>query len=266
MNQGGFAANCHALVHELADASAKIALRYFRTPITVDEKSDASPVTIADRDAEAVMRERIRVTFPDHGIIGEEHGSENGGAEWVWTLDPIDGTVSFINGVPLFGTLIALLHQGKPWLGCINHPALNERWVGGAGEATRLNGKPVRTRACATLSNATLYSTGPEYFGPASQVAFDQLAGAVRRRRYGGTDCYAYAMVAAGWTDMVCEKLSKLHDIAPLAPVIEGAGGIVTDWQGRPITIASDGDVIALGDARLHTAVLGLLATPADKK
>jgi histidinol phosphatase-like enzyme (inositol monophosphatase family) len=260
MDQGGFAARCLALVHVLADTSGKIALQHFRKPCAVDEKSDASPVTIADRDAESAMRDIIRRTFPDHGINGEEHGVEKPDAEWLWTLDPIDGTVSFINGVPLFGTLIALLHDGKPWLGCINHPALGECWIGGAGEPTRLNGKPVRTRACAALSDATLYSTGPEYFTPDTQKAFDRLAAAGKRRRYGGTDCYAYAMVAAGWTDMACEKLSKLHDFAPLAPVIEGAGGRVTDWQGRPLTAASDGDVIAVGDPRLHTAAVKLLS------
>jgi len=260
MTKGEFNTNCLALMHELADASAKIALRYFRTKVVVDSKSDATPVTVADRDAEAVMRELIRKRFPEHGIRGEEHGDENGNAEWVWTLDPIDGTVSFINGVPVFGTLIALLHQGKPWLGCINHPALDERWIGGADNPTRFNGKPVHTRPCSDLGNATLYSTGPEYFTADDLAAFDRLAGAVHRRRFGGTDCYAYAMVAAGWTDMVCETVSKIHDFAPLAPVIEGAGGVVTDWKGRPLTAASDGDVIALGDPRLHNAVIKLLS------
>ena len=260
MDQGRFAARCLALVHELADASGKIALQHFRTTVTVDEKSDLTPVTVADRDAEAAMREHIRRAFPDHGIIGEEHGRDNAGAEWVWTLDPIDGTVSFINGVPLFGTLISLMHQGKPWLGCINHPALNERWVGGGGASTRLNGREVRTRPCGALNKATLYSTGPEYFTTQELAAFDRLGKAVSRRRYGGTDCYAYAMLAAGWTDMVCEKLSHLHDFAPLAPVIEGAGGIITDWRGQPLTIDSDGDVIALGDKRLHTAAVQLLS------
>src|SRR5262245_22002641 len=130
MDQGAFADNCIALVHELADLSGSIVLQHFRKSLAIDAKADASPVTIADRDAEAAMRERIRARFPTHGIIGEEHGAERADAEWVWTLDPIDGTVSFINGVPLFGTLIALLHRGTPWLGCINHPALRERWLG----------------------------------------------------------------------------------------------------------------------------------------
>lgn len=258
----GFAQRCTALAHELADVSGDIALSHFRKSVTVDAKADASPVTIADRDAEAAMRERIRKAFPDHGIIGEEHGREAADAEWVWTLDPIDGTVSFINGVPLFGTLIALLHRGTPWLGCINHPALRERWIGGAGAPTRLNGEPVRTRSCAGLKSATLYSTGPEYFEPDDLKAFDRLAAHVGRRRYGGTDCYAYAMVAAGWTDMVCEKVSQLHDFAALGPVIAGAGGMVTDWAGNPLEIDSKGDVIAVGDARLLPDALKLLAGP----
>jgi histidinol phosphatase-like enzyme (inositol monophosphatase family) len=256
----GFAKSCIALVHELADISGRIALQHFRTNVAVDAKSDASPVTIADRDAESAMRERIRAAFPDHGIIGEEHGRENEHAEWVWTLDPIDGTVSFINGVPLFGTLVALMHKGVPWLGCINHPALSERWIGGAGEPTRMNGTPVRTRPCPNLHQATLYSTGPEYFSPPDLAAFERLAGAVRRRRFGGTDCYAYAMVTAGWTDLVCETLSSLHDFAPLAPVIAGAGGVIVDWAGKPLEIGSKGDVIALGDPRLLPEVLKLLA------
>jgi inositol-phosphate phosphatase/L-galactose 1-phosphate phosphatase/histidinol-phosphatase len=263
MTTGAFADRCIALVHALADASGKIALQHFRRDVAVDSKSDETPVTVADRDAEAAMRELIAHAFPDHGIIGEEHGRENGDAEWVWTLDPIDGTVSFINGVPLFGTLIALLHRGVPWLGCINHPALDERWIGGAGHPTTLNGTPVRTRACAALNRATLYSTGPEYFSARDLAAFERLARGVGRRRYGGTDCYAYAMVAAGWTDMVCETVSCLHDFAALGPVIAGAGGIVTDWSGRPLDIHSKGDVVALGDPRLHRAALDLLSAAA---
>ncbi len=256
----GFAERCIALVHELTDVSGRIALSHFRKSIAVDDKSDASPVTIADRDAEAAMREQIRKAFPDHGIIGEEHGREAADAEWVWTLDPIDGTVSFINGVPLFGTLIALLHHGKPWLGCINHPALRECWIGGGGQPTRLNGDLVRTRPCAGLKDATLYSTGPEYFLPQDLQAFDTLASNVKRRRYGGTDCYAYAMLAAGWIDMVCESGLQLHDFAALAPVIAGAGGLITNWAGNPLEIDSKGDVIAVGDARLLPAALKLLA------
>jgi inositol-phosphate phosphatase/L-galactose 1-phosphate phosphatase/histidinol-phosphatase len=260
MSSETFSAACIALVHRLADASGEVVLRHFRTTLAIDTKSDASPVTIADRDAEARMREIIRAAFPGHGVIGEEHGSDNAGAEWVWVLDPIDGTKSFINGVPLFGTLIALMRQGVPWLGCINHPALKERWVGGAGQATTLNGKPCRTRACAGLSAATNYATSPGYMDAAELAAFERLSAAAYYRRYGGTDCYHYAMVASGWTDIACERVSLVHDFAPLAPVIENAGGIVSDWSGRPLTLTSSGHILAAGDRKVHAAALKALA------
>ena len=260
MSDRGFANTCIALTHDLADISGKIVLAHFRTGVVVDAKSDASPVTIADRDAEAAMRERIRRSFPDHGIIGEEFGSDRADAEWLWILDPIDGTKSFINGVPLFGTLIGLWQQtaagATPWLGCINHPALNERWIGGAGEATTLNGKPARARACATLSAATVYLTAGDYFTREQQAAFSRLERSVHHRRYGGTDCYHYGMVASGWTDIACESALKLHDYAAIVPVLVNAGATVTDWNGAPLTLQSEtigrGEVLACGDKRVH--------------
>lgn len=260
MSLDAFSAASIALVHRLADASGEIVLGHFRKSVVVDTKADSSPVTIADQDAEAKMRELIRIAFPDHGIIGEEHGSENENAEWVWVLDPIDGTKSFINGVPLFGTLIALLHKGVPWLGCINHPALNERWVGGAGHRTTLNHEPCHTRACPDLKRATVYTTDMQYFEPAERVAFERLAAQAQNYRAGGTDCYGYAMVAAGWTDIVCEHVSQLHDFAALAPIIENAGGIVTDWTGAKLKQNSSGHVLACGDKTSHKAALNALA------
>lgn len=259
MSSDTFSAACTALAHQLADASGEIVLAHFRTAMTVDAKADTTPVTIADRNAETKMREMIRAAFPSHGIIGEEHGAERPDAEWVWVLDPIDGTQSFINGVPLFGTLIALMKNGVPWLGCINHPALKERWIGGAGHATTFNGKPCRTRTCTDLKLATVYSTGPEYFEAPELSAFERLARASKKRRYGGTDCYGYAMVASGWTDITCERVSQLHDFAPLAPVIENAGGIVTDWTGQPLTQKSSGHVLACGDRAAHAGALKAL-------
>ena len=262
-----FSQKCIALTHDLADISGKIVLSHFRTGVAVDAKSDASPVTIADRDAEAAMRERIRKAFPDHGIIGEEHGSDRADAEWLWILDPIDGTKSFINGVPLFGTLIGLWQQtsggAKPWLGCINHPALSERWIGGAGEATTLNGKPARARACATLREATVYVTAGDYFTREQQAAFSRLERNVRHRRFGGTDCYHYGMVASGWTDIACESALKLHDYAAIVPVLVNAGATVTDWNGEPLTLQSEtvarGEVLACGDKRVHAEALRYL-------
>jgi len=268
MNQGRFAASCLALVHELADASATIALHHFRTSVAIDQKSDASPVTIADRDGEAAMRDLIHRAFPSHGIIGEEHGREHQDAEWLWLLDPIDGTQSFINGVPLFGTLIGLWRRtddgrGAAVLGCINHPALNERWIGGIDHPTTCNGKAVRVRACAALEQAALYTTGPEYFDDAQGKAFARLSKAVKRRRFGGTDCYGYAMVANGWIDMVCEAGLKLHDYGAVVPVLEAAGGHITDWSGAPLTLSSDitsrGEVLACGDKRLSAPAGAIL-------
>ena len=259
MSSDQFSAACDDMAHRLADASGEIILSHFRKNISVDTKLDDSPVTVADRDSESKMREMIASAFPDHGIIGEEHGSHRPDAEWVWVLDPIDGTKSFINGVPLFGTLIALMHKGVPWLGCINHAALNQRWIGGAGHATTLNGKPCHVRACKDLKSATIYATAPGYMTSEESAAFERLSKAVYHQRYGGTDCFHYAMVASGWTDIACERVSQLHDFAPLAPVIENAGGIVTDWTGQPLTQASSGHVLAMGDRTLHTVALKIL-------
>ncbi|MDX2225291.1 MAG: histidinol-phosphatase [Rhodospirillaceae bacterium] len=262
MAAGDFTAACIALAHRLADASAAVVLRYFRTQIAVDTKPDAisSPVTVADRESEAVMRAMIAAAFPAHGIIGEEHGNERPDAEWVWVLDPIDGTKSFINGVPLFGTLIGLLHDGVPWLGCINHPALNERWIGGGGQATTFNGQPCRARPCLRLNAATLYATGADYLSDAEAAAFNRLGAAVHHRRFGGTDCYHYAMVASGWTDLACEAALQLYDFAAVVPVIEQAGGTVTDWNGNRLRRGSSGHILASGDRHIHGQALKALA------
>ena len=268
MADAGFSQACVALIHRLADLSGDIALRHFRTPLAVDAKSDASPVTIADRDAETAMRDAIRKAFPTHGIIGEEHGREQISAEYLWILDPIDGTASFINGVPLFGTLIGLWRQdgkgdAKPWLGCINHPALKDRWLGGNGLPTTLNGKPVKARACPSLAAATLYLTAPDHFTTDERAAFTRLERKVARRRYGGTDCYHYGMVAAGWTDIACEAGLKLHDYAAIVPVLQAAGAVVTDWNGAALNLESEttvnGRVLTGGDARVHAEAVRIL-------
>lgn len=267
MGDEGFAKACVALMNRLADASGAIALAHFRTGCAVDAKSDATPVTIADRDGEAAMRELIGRAFPDHGIVGEEHGVERFEAEWLWILDPIDGTKSFINGVPLFGTLIGLWRRtvtgAAPVLGCINHPALKERWLGGRDLPTTFNGAPARARPCARLADAAVYTTAGEAFSEAEKPAFDRLKHAVRQARYGGTDCYHYGMVASGWTDIVCETALKLHDYAAVVPVLDGAGARITDWNGAPLALESEttvhGQVLACGDARIHAAALAAL-------
>ncbi|HEX7967716.1 MAG TPA: histidinol-phosphatase [Stellaceae bacterium] len=240
-----------ALAEALADAAGAVIRGYFRQKIAVDDKSDLTPVTIADREAEAAMRGIIAERFPEHGIIGEEHGRARPDADHVWVLDPIDGTKSFISGIPLFGTLIALVHRGRPVLGVIDQPILRERWLGAAGRATTLNGAPVRTRPCASLGAATLFSTAPEImFKGADAQGFAQLRGAVKLAR-NGADCYAYAQLASGFIDLVVEAGLKPYDYCALVPVIEGAGGVITDWQGRALDLGSDGRVIAAGDPTL---------------
>ncbi len=249
-----------ALAEALADAAGEVIRRYFRQAIAIDDKSDLSPVTIADREAEAAMRRLIDERFPEHGIIGEEHGRSRAEADYVWVLDPIDGTKSFISGIPLFGTLIALVHRGRPVLGIIDQPISRERWRGAEGHPSTLNGAPIRTRPCASLAAATLFCTTPDMFGGAEAEAFARLRSAVKLTRY-GADCYAYAVLASGFVDLVVEGSLKPYDYCALAPLIAGAGGVMTDWQGRPLGLASDGRVIACGDPGLAEAARARLAS-----
>ncbi len=247
----------------LADQAGAVARRYFRTPVSVETKSNDTPVTIADREAEAAMRALIEAEYPSHGILGEEQAPTRLGAEHIWVLDPIDGTSGFLAGVPLFGTLIALLREGVPILGIIDQPILGERWLGVAGLPTTLNGKPVRTRACPDLAGASLSTTGTEYLTGAGDLeAFERVRAAAARFR-NIPDCYGYAMLASGFGDLVIEAGLSAWDYCALAPVIEGAGGVVTDWRGAPLGLDSDGHVAAGGDARCHAAALAALRAPA---
>lgn len=248
-----------SFANELADAAGPIVRRYFRQGVAVDDKPDTSPVTIADREAESALRALIETRFPDHGILGEEHGSVRTDAERVWVLDPIDGTKSFISGVPLFGTLIALVERGAPVLGVIDQPISRERWIGARGHKSTLNGRPISTRACASLGAATLFATSPDMFKGADAEGFQRLKSAVKLARFGG-DCYAYGLLAAGFVDLVVEAGLKPYDYAALVPVITGAGGGMTDWEGKPLTLASEGRVLACGDPGLATAARGFLA------
>lgn len=247
------------LAHRLADAAAQVIRPYFRSPLEIVGKEDASPVTIADRDAETVMRDLIGKTFPTHGILGEEHGPERTDAEYVWVLDPIDGTKAFISGFPLFGTLIALMHRGRSVLGIIDQPILRERWVGAEGRPTTFLGKPAHTRPCTKVGEATLYSTSPEMFQGLDAARYAALRETVKLPRYGG-DCYAYGQLANGHIDVVVEAQLKPYDYLAMVPIIEGAGGSFTDWQGKPLGMQSDGRVCAVGDPRLHKDVLRHLA------
>ena len=248
-----------ALAHSLADAARPIAQRYFRTQVKIDDKSDASPVTIADREAETVMRELLTKHVPAHGVFGEERGAVRTDAEYVWVLDPIDGTKAFITGLPIFGTLIALLHRGRPVMGIIDQPIQKERWFGTDGERSTFNGQPISVRACADLADAYMYSTAPGMFKGAELQRHEVLAEKVKLFRWGG-DCYAYGLLALGHVDLVVESSLKLYDYAALVPVITGAGGLITDWHGKELDMHSDGSVLAAGDAAMHRAARGLLA------
>jgi myo-inositol-1(or 4)-monophosphatase len=252
-----------AFVDRLATVSGDAILPFFRTSLGVENKGAAGtfdPVTAADRAAETAMRTLIRQTFPDHGIIGEEFGRERTGAEYVWVLDPIDGTKSFITGMPAWGTLIALTRNGEPVYGMMHQPFTRERFTGDGGSA-RYRGpageRALQVRRCASLGEAMLMTTSPLLMKEPDRAIFGRVEAAARLSRYGG-DCYAYCMLAAGHIDLVIETELKPYDILPLIPIIAGAGGIVTDWQGNSPT--AGGRIIAAGDKRTHEAVLKVLS------
>ena len=248
------------LAHRLADAAGAAIRPFYRAEFGLETKADASPVTLADKAAEAAIRKLLLAERPRDGIIGEEFGTEREGAARQWVLDPIDGTTSFVAGRPIFGTLIALMQDGWPVLGVIDQPILKERWLGAAGMPTTFNGQPCRTRACPSLAEAALATSGPHYFDDHQGSHFMALAArSDHKRMVMGGDCYNYGLLASGHIDLVCEANLKLHDWAALVPVIEGAGGTVCDWNGDPLQAGSRGDVLALGDpARLEDAVAAL--------
>ena len=253
-----------AFANRLADAAGSVIRPKFRGDWEAETKSDNSAVTEAERGAEAVMRKMIEQERPEDGIIGEEYGRTNEGAGRQWVLDPIDGTQSFVAGRPIFGTLIALMQDGWPVLGVIDQPILNERWVGLIGEGTTLNGKPVKTRACAGVEGMSLAATSPHCFDADQSDAFlNVVINAYPKRpfpSYGG-ECYNYGLLASGLLDCVLEAGLKLHDYAALVPVVEGAGGVMSDWQGNPLDAESDGTVIALGDPARSEDVLAAMGS-----
>ncbi|MHB8884223.1 MAG: histidinol-phosphatase [Methylovirgula sp.] len=257
-----------AFVEELADTASRTILPFFRTALGAEDKSRGGmfdPVTEADRAAEVAMRGLIKRTFAHHGIIGEEFGNDRADAEYVWVLDPIDGTKSFISGVPTWGTLIGLLHNGVPTYGMMVQPFTREYFSGdcqsarwrGPGRNHAPSERKLKTRGCPGLGEATLMTTSPLLYAPEALAALRRVEAAVRLSRY-GYDCYAFAMLAAGHVDCVMESGVQTYDIAPLIPIIEGAGGIVTNWAGG--SAAAGGNVLASGDRAIHAKVLELLA------
>ncbi|KAL6627652.1 hypothetical protein ACP70R_031378 [Stipagrostis hirtigluma subsp. patula] len=255
------------VAHGAADAAGEVLRKYFRQRVEIIDKEDQSPVTIADREAEEAMVSVILKSFPNHAIFGEENGWRcvEKSADYVWVLDPIDGTKSFITGKPLFGTLIALLHNGKPVIGVIDQPILRERWVGVDGKKTTLNGQEVSVRSCNVLAQAYLYTTSPHLFEGDAEDAFIRVRNKVKVPLY-GCDCYAYALLASGCVDLVVESGLKPYDFLSLVPVIEGAGGSITDWKGSKLhwPVSSESrptsfNVVAAGDARVHKQALDTL-------
>ena len=264
-----------AFVDRLAQVSGDVILPFFRSSIGSEDKSRGGvfdPVTEADRGAEAAMRRLIQQTFPAHGVVGEEYGADRPDAEYVWVLDPIDGTKSFISGLPTWGTLIGLMHNGRPVHGMMSQPFTRERYSGdgkrsrlrtlapnrGEGPPTEWTTRALRTRPCAALSEATLLTTSPLLIrADADRELYRALEAEARLTRYGG-DCYAYCALASGFVDLVIETDLKPYDIVALAPIIEGAGGVITTWDGE--SVAKGGRIVAAGDRRLHEIALKRLA------
>ncbi len=250
--------------HTLADLSGRVILPHFREVIAVDNKSgpgDFDPVTIADRAAEEAISAAVREMYPDHGMVGEEFGSHASEARYQWVVDPIDGTRAFIMGYPIWGTLIGLLDRGVPVLGLMDQPFTRERfWTGPDASYSRVGvaaPRVIRTRACVRLEDAVLSTTHPDLFVVGEEAdGFARLKAKARMTRYGG-DCYAYALLAAGFVDLIAETGLKPHDIVALIPLIERAGGTVTTWTGGPAT--EGGRILATGDPKLHERALRVL-------
>ncbi|MDO8422187.1 MAG: histidinol-phosphatase [Parvibaculum sp.] len=252
-----------AFAHRLADAAAEVTLPHFRSGIAVDNKRGDfkfDPVTAADRDAEAAIRALINAEYPSHGIYGEEHGREKGSSENYWVIDPIDGTRSFIAGVPLWGTLIALNDGTKPVVGMMDQPYIGERFIGRPGGSelvTRFGRSTLKTSACTTLEDAILGNTDPAMFRiDAEKAAFREVSQKIKLRRFGG-DCYFYALLAAGTIDLVIESSLQPYDIQAMIPIIENAGGVVTSWTGADPQMG--GNVVAAATPELHAAALAIL-------
>ncbi|MFN3641561.1 MAG: inositol monophosphatase family protein [Gemmobacter sp.] len=241
---------------------ADLALGIVRTarPGAVDLKPDRSFVTALDRAIETALAGRIADRFPAHGIIGEEGAAVNPGADWAWVLDPVDGTGAWVAGVPVHGTLIALLHEGVPVVGVIDMHRTADRWIGVTGEATTHNGAPCRTRRGTSLAAAILSVSSPDFFDAQDRPALDAMRAATGWRVWGAS-CLAYGRLAAGGTDLALDAGLDLWDWAPFAPIIAGAGGRVTDWEGRPLRLGSGRRVLAAGCAALHDAARRVIET-----
>jgi len=244
---------------EITAAAESIPLGYYRADLAVEDKADESPVTIADRETEKRIREEIAARFPEHGIFGEEFGKTNISADFTWIIDPIDGTRSFICGVPLFGMLLGVMHNGEAVAGLIRMPALGEVFAGARGVGATFNGEAIRCRPITRVDDARIYLNEASQLVEQEPERLKRLMSAGKMRRF-SNDCYSFALVASGRVDAVIEIGLQPYDYLPVAPVIEAAGGVMTDWQGAPLGLDSDGKVIAAATKELHAELLKMLA------
>jgi histidinol phosphatase-like enzyme (inositol monophosphatase family) len=242
----------------LADRSRQIMSGALLARPAIELKPDSSYVTDTDKGIERALRTMIETQFPAHGILGEEYGAQNANAEYVWVLDPIDGTAAFVAGLPVFGTLIALLHEGVPVIGVIDHLMTNDRWIGALGRPTTRNGAVVHTRQCSSLAQAMLSASNPDFFSAQEQLLFERLRSRTQWRIYGGS-CFSYGLLASGRIDVSIDSSLGIHDFAPYVPILAGAGGIITDWQGKAIDMHSGPQILAAGDPARHAEALALL-------
>lgn len=247
-----------ACAQEMADAARAVIAASLAGPMSFATKGDQSPVTQVDQEVERALRGLIAARYPEHGVLGEEYDPEKLDAEYVWVIDPIDGTKAFIAGLPVYGTLIALTRGGYPVLGIIDHPVTNERWAGLEGHPSTYNGKPIKTADCALPGEAVVAISNPEGMSPNEAAAFAQVVERTRWRIYGGS-CYAYGRLAMGRLDAGVDSGLDPFDYCALDAVIRGAGGRMSDWEGQRLSIRSGHRVLAAGDARLRRELVAIL-------
>ena len=249
---------------ELANVSGGIIKKYYRNKIAPGvEKKDYTPVTICDLAVERALRDKIETKYPEHRIWGEEFGAKGGNSEYSWCLDPIDGTSSFVIGKPLFTTLIAICYEEKPIFGLVDQPILKERWQGGDGLQSSFNRKEIKINNKTLLKDATLVTTSPYLFSAEESIIFDIVRKETKYQSYGGVFCggdaYNYMLLTMGFVDVIIESGLKKHDFMALIPIIKGAGGVISDWQGNDLTMDSVGQVLVSGNQKLHKEVLALI-------
>jgi len=242
----------------VADAARGTSLRYFRAGPELLIKADGSPVTVADRETERVIRELLCRSYPQHAVMGEEHGWTPSDQPYTWVVDPIDGTKSYVAGAPTYGTLLALLYDGAPVLGIVDIPALDERWCGVIGQPTTMNGRPAKTRACAGVEQAVLTIISPDKLEGDERPAVDALSRMARVRRY-SSDGYSHPLLASGYVDIVVAVGQQPFDYLAVVPVVEGAGGCISDWAGKPLGLDSSGRILVTATAELHREALDAL-------